>query len=427
MSILEFLKRKPIEIIEFIQAFAPNVLQILAAIFEFRVHIITLRGKLPKDGGDITMLYVGRSLNLPHFQKNFFVESEILETKKVNLLTFRKSIEPAEAKAEADIVFLDVGWPYNKSLIKSGEYQELPDWISMIVPMHEDWDDVTKGFRKTMRKNIGRLIRRNEYRCEPTNDPDVIKNFYDDLYVPSVSARHDGEVFLTARKLIENRARHGTVLQVMGKEGLVSAGVYLEEDETLYLIVSGMPAKYVENPPEASISALYYFAFQYAFERNLKAVSLLGTRTFPTDGVFQFKRKWGAYAEDSFSIDSILFRPAKNSLKAAKFCERIPMIARNEGKLQLRACSTQEAFGEAEVTRLLNDYHCEGLEEVTVFHVSDQHKTVTKARSVDHPNVIIVRCDEATFSECYSQSPKPAPDTAEKSEIGPSAKLADAA
>lgn len=226
MNVLSYLLKSTVRFLDWIRALSPIARKIVVAIIELRVVVTLVQGQMLKDAGDLSMLYVGRSANLPHFRKNFFSDSKIVETKKSSLLTYRKHLKAVEANA--DVMFMDIGWPYDRRMIKKGDYRMLPDWISMAVPMDEDWDNVTRNFRKTMRKNIGRLIRRNEYRCEPTTDPGFIENFYDELYVPLVNSRYAGEASLTSRKLIELRARQGTVLQVMGKEGLVSAGVYFK-------------------------------------------------------------------------------------------------------------------------------------------------------------------------------------------------------
>lgn len=342
----------------------------LFALFTFGVEITTLHGKMRGSEEDLTLLYVGRGLNLAHFKRKFFVEAETLHTQKSNVLSFRKAMKAQEDSA--DVVLLDVGFPYTKSINKNGDYLELPDWICMTLPLEETWDATVQNFRKTMRKNIGRLIRKNNYRCVATNEPAIVDSFYDDFYVTFIKSRHADETHLTPRAIVEQCAREGTILQVVGDDGPVAAGVYFPEGGILRLLVTGMPEAYLENPPVAAMQALYYFSIQYAFDNGYKTINFMGTRAFPTNGLFQFKRKWGAGAEDDFSINSSLLRPANNNATAAKFCELFPVIARKNGALQLVVCAGDDAFGEAECQKALADYHCGGVEDVKVVHLSDQ-------------------------------------------------------
>ncbi len=370
----------------------------LVAIFAFKVDVVTLRGQMPISGETITMLYVGRRLNLSHFKKKFFNEVETLRSKKSNLFSFHKAIVAEEH--DADVVFVDVGWPYNSRINKNDEYLELPDYICMTVSLKTTWDETKQNFRKTIRKNIGRLIRKNNYRSVPTNDPTIIKSFYETLYVTFIKSRHEDETHLTPRAIIEQRARDGTIVQVVDDDGVVAAGVYFPHGDTLRLLATGMPKAFLENPPVAAMQALYYFSLQYAFEHGYKFVNFLGTRAFPNDGLFQFKRKWGAAAEDTFSIDSILFKP-NNTPAAVTFCEHFPMIARKDGALQLLLCTKSDVFETVEYEKLIADTWCDGIPDVKIVHMSDQPTVGSTTLPMSQADVRLRRCSIGSFAENY--------------------------
>lgn len=372
------------------------------AIFEFPVQVQTLQGRVRggADDEDVTLLYVGRSLNLPHFKKKFFVEVKTIQSRKANLLTYRKYMDAAQTSA--DVVFVDIGWPYNNRINRRGDYLELPDWVCLVTPLADTWDGTFQNFRKTMRKNIKRLIRKNGYSLETTNDPSFIKTFYDDFYRAFINSRHSGEVFMTPKIAVEQRAREGTILKVIGKEGAVAAGVYFPHGDELRLLVTGMPEALVEKPPEAAVSALYFFSLQYAFENGFKAVNFMGTRAFPNDGLFQFKRKWGAEVKDAFSIDSILFKPMNNSTKAVRFCELFPLVARKGEKLELVLCSTAQELTKEICDHLVANSHCAGLDTTKVVHISDQINGSSEPRAEAQPGVNVVSATLASFSENYT-------------------------
>jgi len=296
-----------------------DVADAVKAIGNIRVIVNVLRGQMPGTDDVVTLLYVGRKLNYAHLVNKYFVNAETVSSKKATLHTYRKAMKDVEK--EVDVVFVDIGWPYSGLINRGGDYLELPDWIAMKVPLQETWEGTRQNFRKTMRKNIGRLIRKNNYRCVRTNDPEIAKDFYKSFYVPFIMSRHAEETHLQSRVSIEYLGLVGQILQVEDDDGVVAAGVYYTVNDTLHLLVTGMPEKYLENPPVAAMQALYYFSLEFAQEKGLKAVNLMGTRAFPTNGLLQFKRKWGAHADDSFNINSMLFRP-NNTLAATKFCER---------------------------------------------------------------------------------------------------------
>ncbi|MFK7878062.1 MAG: hypothetical protein AB8B71_20215 [Paracoccaceae bacterium] len=404
---LKILKTVALKTAELSARLWQEIAETAVAIFEIRVDVITLQGQLRggAEGENATLLYVGRNLNLPHFKKKYFVKAETVSSQKANLFTHRKYMKAAETAA--DVVFVDVGWPYNNRINKNGDYLELPDWVCLTTPLADSWDGTVQNFRKTMRKNIKRLIRKNEYRCETTNDPSVIKSFYDEFYKAFINSRHSGEVFMTPRISIEQRAREGTILRVIGKEGTVAAGVYFPQGDELCLLVTGMPEALVESPPEAAISALYFFSLQYAFENSYKAVNFMGTRAFPNDGLFQFKRKWGAEVRDTFSIDSILFKPMSKSAKAARFCELFPFIARKGKTLELVLCSTAPELNKESCNRLVATYHCNGLNPVRVVHATDQTAGAKHDYSEDDLKVEVFETPLASFAQTYTNAEQP--------------------
>jgi len=186
---------------------------------------------------------------------------------------------------------------------------------------------------------------------------------------------------------LTSAAHEGTILQVVDDDGPVAAGVYFSVGDSLRLLATGMPEAFLEKPPVAAMQALYYFSMEYAFEKGLKSINFMGTRALPTNGLFQFKRKWGAGVTDEFSIDSYLFQPANNNPRAAEFCERFPFITRNNEALQLVVCSRDETFGDAECAKMLSDYHCGGFEDVKVVHLTDQPSGTSQTLSTEQGDV----------------------------------------
>lgn len=399
IGFLKSLKNLVGKAIQFVKAYGQHLPMAAKAIFTFRVDIVCLSGRVRGGEDEVLMLYVGRRMNFPFLSKNFLEDAQAIETHSANLLNFRRKMQALQVTA--DVIVLDVGWPYHGFINRRGDYLELPDWLNMAVMVGDDWEAVVRSFRHTTRNNDLRLIRRNQYHCELSNDPDVVSRFYDDFYMPFVKFRHNEDMIVAPRRHVERRARQGCVLQVVGEDGVVAAGVVYPEDGVLYFLWMGMPAKYVESPPEAAISALYYFGIRYAFDHALEAVDFTGTRAFPNDGAFRFKRKWGAILEDSFSPSSILFKPA-NSLKAARFCERFPLVARRNDGLELVLSVTKQAFSDADYRRAMSTISCEGIDQVTVIHLSDQYDGDPFAFADQGTDVRVISCDLESFASCYA-------------------------
>lgn len=382
---------------EFLVSKAEDAALLPRLLFNLKVEVATIRGKIRGSDQTAVMLYVGRGNNRAYLKGKLLVDAEVVSSEFAMLWSYHDLMKTAEAKA--DFVFIDIGLPYQYGPIKGGDYLVLPDWINMIVPIEGDWDRVESGFNKTTRK----LIRRNPYSYEVSHDPDVIARFYDDYYMPYLTLRHEDAV-VEPRKAVERRARQGGVLRVMGDDGPVMAGVVYPEDGILYYLWLGMPEHHLDNPPEGALFASYYFVLRYAFENGFQAANWMGTRAFPTDGVFQFKRKWGTVAEDSFSPDSILFKPVGNNLKTAAFAQTFPLIARRDGKLELLLCTVAETLSDTEIRRMISGYLCDGMDQITIAHITDAAEKQVATRSEAFPNLRIVETNLDGLSTIYAST-----------------------
>lgn len=141
----------------------------------------------------------------------------------------------------------------------------------------------------------------------------------------------------------------------------------------------------------------------HAYDQSLTADDLMDTRAFPIDGVLQFKRRWGAVLDDFNSPSSILFKPLKDNAKAANFSQQFPLIARRDGALELVVCSLEPEFDDAACKRTLSSFYCDGIDQVTVVHLSDQYASTTLTVSKAYPNVRVVRCTLQDFSQYYTR------------------------
>ncbi len=359
-----------------------------------RVELSIISGRTAGSGEAVRMLYVGRGTNRAYLRGRVLREAEVISTVRSNLLSYRPILKRLEA--EADVTFVDIGLPYQDRLNKAGDYVEMPDWISMIIPLEGDWESIEGRFNKTTRK----MIRRMPYRSELTRDPEVISRFYDEFYLPYLTLRHEDGV-VEPRRAVERRARQGGILRVIGEDGPIVAGVVYPEDGVLYYLWLGMAERYLDNQPEGALAASYYFCLRHAHEQGFRAANWMGTRSFPTDGVYQFKRKWGPTVEDSFSPDSLLFRPAADNRKAVAFAEGFPVTVRRDGRLEQIHCTTAATLGEVEINRMLSAHACDGIGRITIVHVVEGNPRDRVDEPQGFANVRVVTTDVAGFARQY--------------------------
>lgn len=347
------------------------------ALFTMRCQVLRIRGSLRGDGTTLTLRYVGRRRrNLPYLVRAIFDQWTVISEEKATLFTFKRAMQRQLPLCDVSIV--DIGWPYNAFVNRRGEYLEMPDWINMLVILGDDWDLVVRNFRQTARNNDLRLIRRNQYRYVTTTDRAAIEHFYDEIYVPFVSEKHDSDTILAPRRHVIARAMQGALLQVLQGDRIVAAGVVYREDDVLYFLWMGVPPECRDQPPEGAISALYYFGIRHAYEFGCTAVDLTGTRAFLNDGALRFKRKWGALVEDTFSPSSILLRPAEGNRAAVVFCARTPMIVRGPEGLEAMLTFREGTVDSDNLPSIGKQVGCAGVSRINVIEITGADEGVTE-------------------------------------------------
>jgi len=400
MRALSRVKNAYRRLLSFVEMYGQHLPLGFKMIFSMGCSVVLLRGTM-KGGGSLMLLYAGRSGNYHYLLKTFFDQYEVVEKKRSTLMTIRRHMNQMEPSS--DVVVMDVGWPYHGLLNRKGDFLELPDWANMALELSDSWEETVRSFRRTIRSNDLRYIRQNEYRCELTTDRRDIERFYDKMYLPFIQSRHGLDAVKAPRRHVIRRARQGCLQQIFKGDQVVSAGVVYPDKGVLYFLWMGMPAETLKEPPPAAISALYYFGIRHAFDHDLWAVDFMGTRTFLTDGAFQFKRKWGAVLEDTFSPNSILIKPKSGRMNAARFCQHFPMLARREGELEVLFLSIDETVDEKKLSRLDAQYGCNGISRMTVLDLSGHGDSGCGETAVGGHAFHLIKAGLDNFAEHYGR------------------------
>lgn len=365
------------------------------AIFAFGCKVRLLRGQLQGTRETIDVLYIGRGSNYAYLVRAVFDESRVVDSVDASLLTFRTAA--SRMAGNADVVIVDIGWPYHALVNKTGEYLVTPDWVNMVVELPEIWERVLGNFAASTR----RKVRRSPYRCALTNAREAIEAFYDDMYVPFIQRRFADASVIHSRRHVMKKAVRGRLLHVLRGDDVVAAGVVYPVDDTLCYLWPGIPAAFLDAPAEGAMDALYFFIIRHAFDAGYRYVDFSGTRPFLTDGVLQHKRRWGAAVEDCFSPGSFLIKPKNGSRKAAMFCRQLPVLARCGDELEARFLSLGEPMDDRALRLLRRRFGCDGVDRMTVLVVSDAGEYRDVSADGNACACRVVSCSLDNFADHY--------------------------
>jgi hypothetical protein len=194
---------------------------------------------------------------------------------------------------EVDLVVIErinlLGWTP-----KSGAWVISPTWVRMVTELDLDrpWGEVERGFKKHER-NIRRFMRAG-YAYRISRDEKDFDFFYDRMYVPLVTSRHEMEAFVDTRAHLLSYFRRGFLLMILDREGQpVAADLDYLRGDMLFGIACGVLDGRADILEEGALSAIYYYALKWAHENRIRRCDICEVRPFVDDGVYQYKRRWG--------------------------------------------------------------------------------------------------------------------------------------
>jgi len=240
--------------------------------------IYQMRGQ--GQGGPLVVAYVGLEFAKPVLKSILFVEKPVEQ--KVGQIPFWRYDELANLSS-SDIVIVEAV----KHLIHRLPRQNvivLPEFVHHILDVRGDWQDVQSRFRKTVRKNDLRRIRRYGYEYDVSHASQDFEEFYHQMYLPTMGDRH-GE--LSSPKSISEAYqyfRHGCLFRIKRGGVWVSGGVCHLRQNVLMLDIVGVRNGDAQLIQEGAMAARYYAAIHWANQHGYKTVNLLGTDPYLKTG-----------------------------------------------------------------------------------------------------------------------------------------------
>jgi hypothetical protein len=288
-----------------------------------------ISGKEKHSGENITILFLSNENSFSYLPDLIFSEaSEIKKIGKIHIWNARKKI--SGIPCDADAIFIKCDRFYSDYLQKN-ELTTIPELISMTLDISEPFEKIYNKFNKSAKEDI-RKVKRYNYTYEIYQDLDKLKLFYDHMYMPYTYWRH-GKLaicanFYTIRHLFE---RGGKLMLVKLDNKYVFGSLFFTKKNTLIGTHAGIMNGEIDCLKKSVTAASYYFSIIWGKENGAKFLDFGTCRPFLNDGLFQYKKKWGAMIEKSNGNFGIFaFKTCKDSRGLQSFLENNPFIRLNE-------------------------------------------------------------------------------------------------
>lgn len=268
----------------------------------------------------------------------------------------------------ADLEILEVPRIVARLYSRRG-YFVLPWWVSQSVELSR-LERFIAASRHTSQR-VRRILRRG-YDYEVVRDRASFDEFYHRMYLPTMTARHGEEAYLRGPLYLWRGLEHGALLMVR-RDGRRVAGILnvrsARDAHVMSTWAGGMLDGDLALVEEDADSACIYFTLMWA--RGLPTctqVSLTATRPFLDDGLFRYRKRWGAHveAENAWAEKVLVLRVNRLTDGVRRFLQRNPFIVVGRGGLEGFAYWSDGAAEQ------LSDLHSPGLARLTILADRDR-------------------------------------------------------
>ena len=311
--------------------------------FFFVLSHVTLKGyiingKEKHSGKNLRILFISTKTPSPHILNVIYVQKpEIEKTMRFKFLSIVKKIN--QIQSEIDAVFIKCDRFYSGFFEKQG-FTIIPEWVRMTLDISEPFDSFITNLSRSAKEDI-RKIKKLGYTYEISEDINKLDLFYNKMYVPYVSWRFPETDICTNFYTMKNLFEQGNkLLFVKHEDEYIFGGLFLKTKDKITATYAGIMEGKFDHVKRGVIAASYYYLIQHSKENGAKLVDLGSCRPFVNDGLFSYKRKWGAKIGKSGNECSEIysFKQYSNNKSLKSFLTNNPFIYLEKNQLNTAAC-----------------------------------------------------------------------------------------
>ena len=270
--------------------------RIYRIVTQIRLPVFLAGGVGKTTNEPLHILFIGID-HTPHFlfHKLFKNDPVLQKERKIWIWNCSKISQTYNSNVEGILVSVD---RFFHRFLHKKEWFVLPHWVGMWFDSSKDLKVICDDLSRSAKRDV-KIVKKQEFSFILTKDIEKIRSFYDEMYLPTMSANVDkDEVYIADFLFFLLRYYKGYELMMINYGGKAIAGVFfLQKNDTILLEYAGV---YQADPSlikQGAFSAIYYFAIELAKQRKVKKIDFGGVRPFNDDGLFQYKKKWGLSVE----------------------------------------------------------------------------------------------------------------------------------
>ena len=317
-------------------AFGISCSRIFQFLGELSLEMYLLQGREKYSGSPLTVLFIGNQKSFRFLEDILFMQISI--RKSIGKMIMGENIlyKLKKSSIDCDAVFIKCDVFYT-SYWRKKNFTIIPEWISMTLDISGSSEMIYKKLSDGAKDDI-RKIKKYSYTYELSEDSDKLYFFYKKMYLPYICMRYGSSAvcvtYFAMRLLFE---RDNKLMLIKQKDKYLAGSMFSVRNNKITATYTGIKDGNIEYLKQGVGAASYYFLIHWAKQEGIETLNFGTCRPFIDEGVFRYKRKWGATMakQDGFTSGIIAFKPFNYSNGLKSFLLNNPFVSIDEDKLQI--------------------------------------------------------------------------------------------
>ena len=294
--------------------------------------VYQLEGKTKPSKSNLSTIIFGKKESAEYFSKLIYVDEP--QIKFLGKRTF-SDIPLFVEKVTGDLTIVESNWSFSRFLFNNG-FLILPQ-INFALDITDSLEIIQSRMASSKVRRINKIVKAG-YTCEITKDPEKLRSFYYDMYLPHMFARHGKSARPVSFSECKKLFLKGDLMLIKQNQEGVAGIILVPHGNELY-----QPLIAVKNANKQITLGSYaatYYTIIFGKQKGYASVDFGDAPPFLRDGLFQYKKEWGMQIRPAMGYNAQVFGIRFSNLSEAvkDFLSTNPFIfmdGRNLGGLIL--------------------------------------------------------------------------------------------
>lgn len=276
---------------------SPRVRSVVASVLSWArcFGLLLMNGLVIKvcrlSGPDWSAIYAGEGDSVNELRYALFTEpASVTELRRIALWRVGKVVR--HFLGEGFLVVTELNrlipwWPQARYAFVS------PPVVRQVLDVTQPPDSLYAGLKKGLRRHI-RRVQAQGFTYEVRQCPEDFDLFYYQMYLPFIRGRYGELATVTSYHLARRYFDQGELVFIRHDGQRIGGTLVRQTKDTYIALLSGFWEEHEHQARRGASLAMYWFDICRAWELGLRQVDLSRSRSRMSDGVFAFKRQWGA-------------------------------------------------------------------------------------------------------------------------------------